>query len=515
MNRTKIIDWTAHDRGGIEAAAGRNEMRHCRLRVFATTLLAIASIGCSTDPLAVDEPDPMPEPEPEPDPEGVPGTWGSSQLLHDLPGSSGTPILRVDASGQALAIWEQSHPVAPYSRLWASQRIGGTWQAPTLIANDSNVSSEARVIGDTSNVDAAWKRSMNGTWEIVGTRARAGAWEPLSVLRASTWQQGYLTDPRLAATSTHTTIIWAAEDPVSRRFAIEGRIRTSTGGWSLIPAAASGVPLATYAGPLYDVGYDADGALVVTWVEQQTDRVEIWARRGLPADGSLSVAWDAAVKLATLPTQQGSQVVRQLWTGAHAGRAFAAWLSAEADGSLAVAASHRRPDGTWDAEQTTRNIKSSHYAAPRFAAGADGHKVVLWREPAQDSSRVLARTFDPDSGWSDDQVVAGDLKPPYLGCIDIDAHYFDVAIDGQGNAIALWEERLDEKVEWRSAMGIWSSQLLAGAGWQAPVRIDAGGRVASIPVAALANGTFGGAAFTSQGSDGRALLETNTLVPAR
>lgn len=484
------------------------------LCVLAITVLVTATIGCSTHPSTIEAGNPMPEPEPEPDPTGVPGTWGSSQMLHDLPGTSRTPILRVDASGQALAVWEQTHPVAPYSRLWASRRVGASWQAPTLIGNDSNVSSELQIAGDTANALAAWKRSISGTWEIVVTRAQGSAWEPISVLRASTWQQGYLTDPRLAATNDHTTIIWAAEDPASRRFSIEGRIRTATGGWLPMPTAASGVPLATYAGHLYDVAYGEDGAVVVTWVEQHTDRVEIWARRGLPVEGSLSVGWESAQTIATLPTQQGSQVVRQLWTGAHAGRNFAAWLSADADGSLAVASSHQRPDGSWDAEQTTRNITSSHYAAPRFVAGADGHKVLLWREPSQDSSRILARTFDPDTGWSDDQIVADALKPPYLGCIDIDAHYFDVAIDEHGNAIALWEERLDNKIQWRSAMGIWSSQLLAGSGWQPPVRIDGGSRVASIPVAALANGSVGGAVFSSQGDDGRTLLETNTLVPA-
>ena len=486
-------------------------MRCDRLALLGVSSLLAFGLGCSTDGGSIDQPNPMPEPDPDPDP--VAGVWSAAQLVHDLPGSSRAPIVRVGGSG-SFAMWEQTYSVAPYNRLWTSRRVGVSWEAPTLIANDSNVSSQLYVAGDAANAHVAWKRWINNAWEIVAADAQSGGtWQP-TVLRSSTWQQGSLADPRVAARSGQSAIIWAVEDPATRRLTIEGRVRKDTTGWMPIPAAATGVTLATSAGPLYDLAYDDAGRLVVTWVEQQTDRAELWARRGVPADGSLSITWETAQKVATVPAPQNTQVVQQLWSGTHAGRSFAAWMFAATDGTLSIAASHLRPDGLWDAEQSTTNIKSGHYAPPRFVAGADGHKVVVWREPLTDSSRILARTYDPNAGWSDDQIVADGLKAPYLGCIDIDAYYDDVAIDGHGNAIVVWEERLDEQVQGRSLMGIWSSQRLVGSGWQTPVRLDGGGRMATVPTAALVDGSIGAALYNCQGDDGRIMLATNHLAPA-
>jgi hypothetical protein len=128
---------------------------------------------------------------------------------------------------------------------------------------------------------------------------------------------------------------------------------------------------------------------------------------------------------------------------------------------------------------------------------------------------MIARSYDPDHGWDGDQIVADGLKPPYLGCVDIDAHYHDVAIDPHGNAIAIWEERIDTEVGWRSEMGLWSSQYLVGHGWQPPLRVDAGDRQATVPLIALAAGSIGVAVYSLEAETaGVRTLATNQLAPA-
>lgn len=489
------------------------------LLVACSSLLG-AGIGC-VDPTTVDEPEPMPEPEsppqPDPEPSGEPGVWGTARLLHDLPGSSAGSQLRADASGRVLAMWQQVHPSPPYNRMWASRRMGAQWETPVLVATDSNLGGELSIAGSASDARAVWLQSISGERRIVATQVAAnGTWSAPTLLRSSAWQAGVLLDPRLAASTSHAAVVWGFQDPVSRQYVLEGRVREGSGAWSPLPPVASGITIASYSRPLYEISFDDAGGLVVVWVEQQTDRFVVMSRRGLPADGSLTVAWEPVQQLATIAAQpQNAYAVRELWTGSHAGRSYAAWLAAEADGTMSLSASHQRPDGTWAAEQATRGIRSSHYAAPRFAAGADGHKVIVWREPLAESSRVVARIYDPELGWEDTRVVADNLNAPYLGCIDIDAHYFDVAMDSKGNAIALWEERHGEPVQGRRAMGIWSSQFRRDKGWLPSVQMDgAGARYATMPRVALVDGSIGAALFASQGDAGTASLATNALAPA-
>lgn len=457
---------------------------------------------------------PDPDPDPDPSPTDTAGVWGTAQPIHDLPGSSQLQVLHVDDSGRALVLWQQTHPTPPYNRLWASRMIEGAWEAPVMVTADGNLGSELAVAGDVPSARAAWLQSAGTQRHIVTVESDAdGAWSPVTTLRSAVWDQGTLMVPRVATDPDHGAVVWGFYDPATRRTTIEARIRKGAADWSPLLYVASGIDLASYNGPLYDLAFDAAGAIVVTWVERQPDRVELWARRGLPSPGSLAIAWEAPLRVLSAPADPTRYSIRDLFTGMHAGRSFAGWLAAEDDGSLSVATSHLRPDGTWESEQATLGIESTHYADPRFAAGPAGHKVVLWREPLAESSRMLARIFDPDRGWQETAVVAADLKPPYLGCIDIDAYYLDVSIDAEGNALALWEERLDEQLQGRSRMAIWSGQFLATSGWQTPLRVDADDGQATLPMVAVGPGTTGVALFTAQSGEGSSRLVTNRLAP--
>lgn len=486
-------------------------MRHLfRLLAVASLSLGAACVDSGRDL----GPDPDPGPEPDPDPIAEPGVWGTAQPLHDLPGSSQLQRLLVDSTGHAMAMWQQTHPTPPYNRLWASRMIADAWEAPIMVTAEGNLGSELAVAGDVTSARAAWLQSAGTERRIVTVDADAsGAWSPVTELRSALWDQGTLSGPRLAADDEHAVIVWGFYDPATRRTTIEARIRKGAADWSPLLYVASGIDLASYNRPLYDLAFDAAGAIVVTWVERQPDRLELWARRGLPSQGSLTIAWETPQRVTSAAADPHSYAIRELWIGLHAGRSFAGWLVADSDGTQAVVTSHRRSDGTWEAEQATPGIASEHYAEPRFVAGPSGHKVILWREPLAESSRVLARRFDPERGWQETAVVADGLKAPYLGCIDIDAHYFDVSVDADGNALAVWEERLDEQLQGRSRMAIWSSQFLAGAGWQAPLRVDADEGQASLPVVAVGPGGTAIALFSAQGADGTASLATNRLAP--
>jgi hypothetical protein len=143
-----------------------------------------------------------------------------------------------------------------------------------------------------------------------------------------------------------------------------------------------------------------------------------------------------------------------------------------------LSSSHARPDGDWDPEAATGEIRWHSFAPPQFAASRNGHKTVVWREGSETHSRMLARRYDPDAGWGGTEVVAGELRPPYLGCAHVVAYHAAVAMAAGGNAVAVWEDMTDDA---HGEMGVWASEYVAGLGWQAPLRLDDGAAFASRP----------------------------------
>jgi hypothetical protein len=230
----------------------------------------------------------------------------------------------------------------------------------------------------------------------------------------------------------------------------------------------------------------------------------------------LHIAWDAPRLVASEAKTATSWVFGQ-WAGFHAGRFFTGWMRGSEANGYTLVTRHDRLDGSWNAEAEVGPMRWSSYAAPKLAAAANGDKVLVWREGDDKSSRIVARSFDGNTGWGPVAVVAGDLAPRYLGCIDIDAHDHDVSIDASGNAVAVWEERIPQP-NTQATMKVRSSRLLKGAapvaGWTPPVQLDDGRGHAGQPVVAATGTSSAVSLWHVEGPSSPPFLQASELKPA-
>lgn len=456
--------------------------------------------------------------EPLPPPAVLAASWGAPAAIHTLPGRSDAPALTPLGGGKVLAVWTQSHPTAPYRRTWSAELSGGQWGTPQLLTAEPVVSEVSVASARDGTAVAAWLQSSADSTRTLATASwQSGTWSARATLTSLTWQQGALLQPRAAAGRDGlAVVVWASRAPAAEQYTVWASSRPRGGAFGGPLSVAAGLPLGrnAEAGAQLDAAVDGAGGLLIAWVEAFSDRVEVWARRGKALEGSVGpLGFESPTRVATeLDVPGTSAPAFGLWAGFHQGRFFTAWLRGGLSGHT-LASRHQRPDGAWDAEAEAAGIKWTRYAPPRLAASAGGDKVLVWREGSEAGSQIVARRFDAEKGWGPTEVVAGGLAPPYLGCIDIDAHFHDVAIDDSGAAIAVWEERVLGAAGTRSAMQVRASRLLPATGWGAPARLDAGSGKATRPVAALEGAAQGVAVWSLEQQDGSAPLHSALLAP--
>lgn len=93
-------------------------------------------------------------------------------------------------------------------------------------------------------------------------------------------------------------------------------------------------------------------------------------------------------------------------------------------------------------------------AAPVVAMDANGNAVAVWSE----DNDVLATRYDVGSGWSQATVIDN-----YSG----DAYASDIAIDADGNATAVWFQHVT-----LNRTAIFANRYSVGQGWGSAQRIE-------------------------------------------
>ena len=189
------------------------------------------------------------------------------------------------------------------------------------------------------------------------------------------------------------------------------------------------------------VAMDQEGNAVAVWTRQTGFGYTIEAA-GRPAGGPWSQAQDIAndVALALAP---------QVALDAH-GNAVAVWrqdFTLNGSGSTVHAAIRDRR-GNWS--PAPHNLGSADgFTRPELAVNPDGHAVAVWEDMARNTApgalpgiRVASRP--PNGAWTTAPNLSTTGWSP------------DVALDSYGNAVAVWGDAAGIKVASRTASGAWS-----------------------------------------------------------
>ncbi len=277
----------------------------------------------------------------------------------------------------------------------------------------------------------------------------------------------------LAVPATNAAPGWLAPDGVSQGGLIaEG---SGSGGWAAEHGGISGSPR---------VAFDARGDAMAAW--QREDGTVEGTRKYAVQKYAVQVAfrpagsaWEAPE---TISVPDGSDESAENASVAFDGRgdAFAVWDAysgsvPEGDAHFRVQAAFRPAGGAWQAPVDLSSVEAPGSGYPQLAVDERGDAIAIWTcfgGPIEES-------FRPAGGvWGAPVVVSETGSEP------------EVVLDGQGNALAVWDG-------WP---GVESAFMPAGGSWQASVEVSGSGVAGGLHVAV--NGRGDAAAIWEQWTSG-------------
>lgn len=328
------------------------------------------------------------------------------------------------------------------------------------------------------------------TWSFT---ARAAAWGDASELAAAN-----AASPRVAVDAAgNTVVVWLQSDG-SRNNVWANRYVPGSG-WGTAELVET-----TDNGSVWSVrvAMGADGRAFVVWEQQDGTRWDVWTNRYevgsgwatavlLEADDtgdaqSPSVAVDGAGNaIAAWQQSDGTRVnivanryVQGTgWTGAQpvdttdlgtfapdvamdaSGNALAVWT--QSDGMRYSIWANRYVAGTgWSGAVRLEAASELGTRTPRVAVNASGNAVVAWQD-RPDQVDIRACLYSSATGWGTPVALETDNTGDAVGA--------SVAIDGAGNALVVWQQRINPG--YNSA---WANKYVVGTGWGGAEVIETG-----------------------------------------
>lgn len=404
------------------------------------------------------------------------------ELPAGIPGdsqSAGDSSVASDADGDSFAVWQRVD--GPVLSVQAAVRpAGGVWQAPVEISTPgTNPFDPVLSVDSEGDAVVAWTAepgfaSGDDTQAVdVALRPAGGAWQvPVAVSAPGEPGSG----PTLASDSGGgAAVVWYVATPTGSM--LESSVRPAASGvWG--PAEAVAPPVLGTDPALAGLSVDPSGNVLALWNLAHADRTpDIVQSAELPAatggwqapvdltipgdaadaDSGLAVdpAGDALALLEDTTTLTLDAVIRPAATGLWQapvvlsapgqdavegsvgldpqGNAIAAWAVFDAShDSVVQSASRPVATGVWT---TPVDISPSDVGAtePALAVGPTGDAVALWQAQGPNNGAVVAAAVRPATlgAWQ---------APVQIGSSTGGVERPRVALDGQGDAVAVWDD---------------------------------------------------------------------------
>ena len=376
--------------------------------------------------------------------------------------SAERPQVATDAQGDAIAVWERFNGSAKV--LESSVRVAGSsWQPPLTLSSGEQEASSPRVALD-SHGDAvvAWEgydaKSKEYAVEVAVKSGLGGSWQPPTTL--SLLGVKMEPPPKLAVDPQGGAVaIWQREEKT-----VEASSRPAGGSWQP-PETLSSTAEAQHSA---QVAVDAAGNATAVWEERGPGEVLIDA-----ASKPLGGKWQVGTALSA---SGGNANEPRVAVDAQ-GDATAVWERFNVGESEEVIEEAGRPaaSGAWGMPVAlTRHVLGvGEPGNQEVAIDAHGNAVVVWgRYHGVHETIEAAEGPISSPSWSPAVVLSG----PGVSAEEAP----QVGVDGQGNAIVVWERSNGTNNIVEAASGTSSS-----GSWQPPVTLSAAGEDALEPQVAL------------------------------
>jgi hypothetical protein len=282
------------------------------------------------------------------------------------------------------------------------------------------------------NATAVWVEfGENGDDQFMWANrySRSGGWSGAERIQAND-DQSFWFDAAGDAQG-NVVAVWGARSDTNEEHVWANRY-TPAGGWG----TAERISDAQEGGAVPWVAMTPQGDAVAVWI-----RDGVWSSRFTPSEG-----WGAAERFSTDVAARFPRVVVD-----PQGNALAIWRSADIESSPTrtdwIVASRFTVTQGWAADEVIET-EGDMFGYLALAGTDDGSAVLVWSdEPGDGTHSVWAKHFDPTDGWSTSEIIS------------VDQSLFPrVAMDSQGNAVAIWNRRES------GALEVWANRFTGGWG---------------------------------------------------
>jgi hypothetical protein len=300
------------------------------------------------------------------------GTWGTAVLIEtDDTGDAYHPKVAFDASGNGMMVWYQFDGLN--TSIWASRFTNATqiWSAATLIETSSAGNAVApQVAFDASgNALAVWDQSDGTRDNIWANRynGSTGLWGTAALIEnIATGNAG---DPQPAFDGAgNAFVVWQQSDG-TRNNIWANRYNATTGLWG-----TPGLLESDNTGPANfpQIAMDSSGFAWAVWQQSDGTRTNIWANRYNAFAGTWGVA-------TLLENETGTAFAPQLAMNA-SGNTMVVWSQNLIPSIDTVARHFDASTGTWGAPQTIETDDAGDASVPQVAMDPSGRAVAVWRQ---------------------------------------------------------------------------------------------------------------------------------------
>ena len=228
--------------------------------------------------------------------------WGTATTISDGAGNATVPQVATDTSGNAVAVWAQSDGSS--DNIMANRYlVGSGWGTATSISSGGTSVAAPQISVDASgNAVAVWQQ-LDTTQNIWANRySAATGWDGATLIEHN--DAGPATYPQVASdASGNATAIWSQSDGM--RYNIMANRYTAGSGWG---TAAIIVSDNSGDASLPQIAVGANGNAVAVWQQSDGTRTNIWSNR-YSSGGN----WDTATLIETDNT--GAASLAQITVG--------------------------------------------------------------------------------------------------------------------------------------------------------------------------------------------------------
>ena len=357
----------------------------------------------------------------------IPGTgWEWAEPIETDTGDALNPQIAIDANGNAIAVWRQSDGIR--SNIWTNRYTASTdsWSDAELIETDDTGSAwnQQIAIDASGNAIAVWQQSDGSRDNIWTNRYIPNfGWGSAQLIETST---GSAQDPKIAFDANGNAIaVWRQWD--GTRYNIwANRYTASTETWGTAELIETDDSAVGFESP--QIAIDANGNAIVTWFQHISfSSYNLWVNRYIFDSG-----WGSAQMIET-GIDPGAVLFPSPQIAIEAnGNAIVVWQQDDGRRKNILAKRYTAGMDTWGTAELIETNNAGDAEKPQIAIDTNGNAIVVWQQRSGTTNSIWANRFTPGMGWGTAHLVETDDAGS--------AHDPQITIDGDGNAIAVWTQ---------------------------------------------------------------------------